>query len=186
MNELKTMVIQVASIEKNDAKMIILKDSNNLKYSMFKNKISDWLETAAYSKFKLLPEMGIGKTIKVAVKEEQKEYNGQSYIQRTIVTVDASIPQQSQITTPTTATTTKQSNGFRKQEYNDNAEWKVRFGFAIEAYKLGLDLSEETAKTINKWTDYVMTGSLKDPVVESIIEEFGWEEADINSEDVPF
>lgn len=186
MNELKTMVIQVASIEKNDAKMITLKDSNNLKYSMFKNKISDWLETAAYSKFKLLPEMGIGKTIKVAVKEEQKEYNGQSYIQRTIVTVDASIPQQSQITTPTTATTTKQSNRFQKQEYNDNAEWKVRFGFAIEAYKLGLDLSDETIKQINKWTDYVMTGKAKDPVMETLLEDFGGTEVEVGSEDTPF
>jgi hypothetical protein len=130
------------------------------------------LETAAYSKFKLLPEMGIGKTIKVAVKEEQREYKGQSYIQRTVVTVDASIPQQSQVTPPSVpqGVPIKTQQG---QGYNDNAEGKVRFGFAIEAYKLGLDLSDETTKLINKWTDYVMTGNVKDPVMETLSEEFG-------------
>lgn len=38
------------------------------------------------------------------------------------------------------------------------AEGKVRHGFAIEAFKLGMPLNDETKKFINEWIRYVMEG----------------------------
>ena len=46
------------------------------------------------------------------------------------------------------------------KKWQDSSRGKVRHGFAIEAYKLGLPLDVTTASQINSWTEYVMTGKL--------------------------
>lgn len=52
------------------------------------------------------------------------------------------------------------SSSNAKPDWDAIAEGKVRHGFAIEAFKMKMDLTEELVQTIDGWTKYVMTGSL--------------------------
>lgn len=51
----------------------------------------------------------------------------------------------------------------KPRDYEAEGRGKVRFGFAIEAYKFGRELNKETIKEINEWTEFVMTGNVIDP-----------------------
>lgn len=51
----------------------------------------------------------------------------------------------------------------KPRDYEAEGRGKVRFGFAIEAYKAGKLLDNTTMSEINRWTDYVMDGNLKLP-----------------------
>lgn len=187
MDQMKSSIIEIASIEKNDAKVISIKDTNNLKYGIWKTRVSDWAESVAYAKFKTLPDNGIWMKVKVATKEEEKEYLGRKYIQRTIVTLDANIPQESQTTAaPSNQQSRQQSFSQIQNRQDDNAEWKVRFWFAIEAYKLWMDLDVPTTNVINKWTKYVMTGKLSEPIIDKIADELWGSEVESWLEDSPF
>lgn len=43
-------------------------------------------------------------------------------------------------------------------DWDKIAEGKVRHGFALEAFKLGLALTQDTKNTIHEWVQYVMVG----------------------------
>jgi len=44
-----------------------------------------------------------------------------------------------------------------KRDKRTVAEGQVRFGFAKEAFKMGLELNDDTKKRVEQFTDYVMT-----------------------------
>ena len=54
-----------------------------------------------------------------------------------------------------------------KKQETDLATGKVRHYFALEAYKLAKPLDVTTATDINKWVNYVMTGRLSNPPVDT-------------------
>lgn len=58
---------------------------------------------------------------------------------------------------PKVATAPETREPIKARDYDAEARGKVRYGFAIEAYKLGKPLTEETKQEINLWTDFVMS-----------------------------
>lgn len=67
---------------------------------------------------------------------------------------------------PITQPTPKEQFANKMDEQKEQAKWnkiaegKVRHGFAVEAYKMGKTLDQDTIIEINKWVSYVVTGQL--------------------------
>lgn len=51
----------------------------------------------------------------------------------------------------------------KKPTQDDSAEGKVRHGFALEAYRQGKQLNNETIDEIDEWVSYVMIGKADTP-----------------------
>jgi hypothetical protein len=51
----------------------------------------------------------------------------------------------------------------KKPNQDDSAEGKVRHGFALEAYRQGKKLNNETIDEIDEWVSYVMIGKADTP-----------------------
>ena len=51
----------------------------------------------------------------------------------------------------------------QKPSQDDSAEGKVRHGFALEAYRQGKKLNNETIDEIDEWVSYVMIGKADTP-----------------------
>ena len=51
----------------------------------------------------------------------------------------------------------------QKPSQDDSAEGKVRHGFALEAYRQGKKLNNETIDEIDEWVSYVMIGKAETP-----------------------
>lgn len=180
MEQIKKAVIEISSVVSNDEKALKIKDSNNLAYTVWKVK-QDLTETKAWSVLKNMPWFWLWQKFTISFKEENKTYMNKPYIARTIILVDqaswavsvSSVPAQQSFPSPQ-----------KTQKNDDNAEWKVRHWFALEAFKLGLELDKALADNIERWVKYVLNGKLPDPVMEQIIETMWGEE--IDSEDIPF
>lgn len=48
------------------------------------------------------------------------------------------------------------------KKWEEISRGKVRHGFAIEAFKLGMSLDSKTANKILEWTEFVMSGKLEE------------------------
>ena len=53
---------------------------------------------------------------------------------------------------------TKSTNAKESPNWDKIAEGKVRHGFAIEAFKMGKELTDKTIAEVEDWVDYVMSG----------------------------
>ena len=51
----------------------------------------------------------------------------------------------------------------QKPTQDDSAEGKVRHGFALEAYRQGKKLNNQTIDEIDEWVSYVMIGKAETP-----------------------
>lgn len=102
------------------------------------------------------------------------------------------IPQRTQYQQPAQLQPVQQE----KPDWDAIAKGKVRHGFAIEAFKLGLDLSPNTRATINLWVDYVVNGEksgVSTPLVQPIKQEWEFpkynqqqDQNEVRLEDIPF
>lgn len=191
MDQIKKSVIQIASLESNNDKAVKIKDTNNLSYTVWKMK-QDWEKTKAWASLETVQWFGVGQKFAVSFKEESKVYMNRPYIARTIIIMDkVDDSAQVQSAPAMAATSAPQQQSFsqpKRSGQDENAEGKVRHGFALEAYKLGLELDGSTKSQIDRWVKYVLTWELPNPVVENIVNTFGWEDVtdDIMVEDIPF
>ena len=58
------------------------------------------------------------------------------------------------------------------RDFDKEARGKVRHGFAIEAFKGGMELNKTTADLVNKWTNFVVTGAIE-PTPEELFAQSG-------------
>ncbi len=184
MEQIKKAVIEIASITSNDDKALKIKDSNNLAYTIWKVK-QDMTETKSWSALKSVPWFGMWQKFAVSFKEENKTYMNRPYIARTIIIIEPA-GNASVSSPPAQQMQTFAPNWMQKQSKNDdNAEWKVRHWFALEAYKLWLELDKSLADNIDRWVKYVLNWTLPDPIIEQITDAFWWDEV-IDDGDSPF
>ena len=154
-----------------------IKDAGGLTYNLSATK-KDGTPTKAYQALIALPNNGMGMTkcFKFAVVANNQ--GGQSRYVRIIMEPQAtpSIPTTRQpINAPVSApvaspaptnppvgtnNTPNQQNNASAPNWDKIAEGKVRFGFAIEAYKAHTPLIQDKVNQIEEWVKYVMTGKL--------------------------
>lgn len=165
-----------------------IKDGENKSYQLWHNK-QDGSETVAYQAYKILPNMGIGCDVEVAINEEQGNYQGKPVIYRSIVGLQPrTYNQQPAQPNPQTAKLTARAED---KKWEDISRGKVRHGVACEFIRLGKSLTEETAQTINEWVNYIMTGNINreqhynEPTKEDYQDVEGGG-MDINVENIPF
>lgn len=125
-----------------------------IRYSIFQKK-QDGNDTQAWTQVKGL---NVGDTAEITYKEEKviNQYSKQ-VTYRNIVSIKKA-----------TQATTKSVD---QPDWDKIAEGKVRFGFAIEAYKKDKQLNQQTINEINDWTRFIMNVR---------------EDTDINVEEIPW
>jgi hypothetical protein len=165
-DELQLNNITVSSVELTSWGLKI-KDEKGLIYNISRYKKDTQEETVAYQYISKLPNNGMGMKLGMKFATVRNSQGGESRYVRIIGDWDNSRPVQTQPT-------------YHQESKSDDAEGKVRHGFSIEAYKLGKQLNPETVAEINKWVNYVMSGSLltKPSQVD--------EEDSIDISDIPF
>lgn len=143
----------------NDGTKVKIKDQDGLSYTFFIKK-QDGTESMAYQFFKTLEANGKGVSASIGYKETQGEFKGQSVTYRNIAVMGYGNAQ-------SVSKTVAQVKYHEVKKDDEQEKWdkialgKVRHGFAIEAFKLGLELNAETVKIVNSWSEYVMTGELE-------------------------
>lgn len=192
---MKNKQITITSVESkqlnNGSVMYKIKDQDNLTYTIFQTK-ADGNETVAYSSLNRINTNWMNLNVEISYNEEDKEYQGKAYKQRTILNARFS----------NAPASTKINNQAKAKINNQDEEekWeKINFGkckhqFLLEAFKiLGSKLnptSQETPLNFNKierdaeqWAEMSMR-ILPKTQEEQAMDTFG--EDEVNVDEIPF
>lgn len=167
MDNIINKVITVSSIEDKE-RTLKIKDQDGRTYNIFKTK-QDGQPTVAYSILFGLPGFGMGKTLEASYKESPYTTpDGNQVTTRSIIAFKSTQAPRPDMTPVTPNVAPKPSYGANidKKAPSNDPDWdeiargKVRHGVAIAFIEKNSQLTEETAKEINRWTNYIMTGSI--------------------------
>lgn len=164
---------------------IKLKDEKGLIYNISQYKKDTQDETVAYQYISKLPKNGMGMTQCVKFATVKNNQGGESRYVR-IVSEKEAIPEDKNDAPFYSNKEVKKEDDSKWEDINRG---KCRFGFLIEAYKMGKTLNPELVSEVNKWADVSMTGQLlsKPSVVVEDMEVINRDEEEgIRLEDIPF
>lgn len=149
MTDLQQKTITIVGLETKDGRIKVT-DQDGVSYSFFQVKQQDGKETKAYQGYKNF-QLAINSIIDIFYKENGKYKNIAFFSQPDGKAKASAQPFFS-----------KGEIEKKQPDWGNIAQGKVRHAFALEAYKAGKTLDDETIKEINRWVNYVMTGKLLD------------------------
>lgn len=146
MTDLNKKTITIAGVEAKDGRVKVT-DQDGVSYSFFQTK-QDGSQSKAYQGYQEF-KLALNSIIEIGYKENGKYKNIAYFSKPSEIDVASAQP-----------FVTKGELKSKEPNWDNIAQGKVRHAFAVEAYKLGFDLNDETVKVINRWVNYVMTGKL--------------------------
>lgn len=146
-----------------------IKDEKGLVYNIPQFKKGTEIETVAYQKWKVLPQMGMNlkKTLTFVVVPNSQ--GGTSRYVRNIDDISGQpnvLPYGEKVAREGISRDKIKSE---EEKWNEISKGKVRHGVACEFIRLGAEYNLETVNKINKWTAFIMTGEMFSKVEEAKI-----------------
>lgn len=111
------------------------KDQEGMKYNLWQNK-KDGNETMAYAVYKLLAPNA---TVRLKFKQEEKEYNGRPYTERTVMSIDKQISEDEKVAVPPFVTPKEIEKRVEVKE-DDKVFGMCKYGFMLEIVKFCRDI----------------------------------------------